>query len=157
MTAAEILARAKARGVMIRLDGAELEITADRKPDEDLLDAIVGCKADISALLHPDAVRRRLEAEAEVLRAVRPPDVAADRWATALHGLRAFIAAGHGVEAERLGWPRDELYRVPELWSQVHLCGVALLIGDHTVTEVYCVRDLGSRPPHARRWPSSLA
>jgi hypothetical protein len=133
MTAAEILARAKARGVTIRLDGDGLELVADRKPDSDLLDAIAGCKADIIAFLHPDAVRRRLEAEAEVLRAVRPPDVAADRWATALHGLRAFIAAGHGVEAERLGWPRDELYRVPELWSQINLCGVALLIDDREV------------------------
>ena len=133
MTAAEVLALAKAHGVTIRLDGAELELTADRKPDSDLLDAIAGCKAEIIAFLHPDAVRRRLEAEAEVLRAPRPPDVTDAHWAAALRGLRAFIAAGHGDEAERLGWPRDELYAVPPLWSRVDLCGAALLIGDREV------------------------
>jgi hypothetical protein len=133
MTAAEVLALAKAHAVTIRLDGAELELTADRKPDADLLDAIAGCKADISAFLHPDAVRRRLEAEAEVLRAPRPPDVTDVHWAAALRGLRAFLAAGHGDEAERLGWPKAELYAVPPLWSRVDLCGAGLLIGDREV------------------------
>jgi hypothetical protein len=133
MIAAEALALAKAHGVTIRLDGAELELTADRKPDADLLDAIAGCKADISAFLHPDAVRRRLEAEAEVLRAPRPPDVTDVHWAAALRGLRAFLAAGHGDEAERLGWPKAELYAVPPLWSRVDLCGAGLLIGDREV------------------------
>ena len=133
MTAAEVLALAKAHGVTIKLDGAELELTADRKPGADLLDAIAGCKAEIITFLHPDAVRRRLEAEAEVLRAARPPDVSDVHWEVAKRGLRAFIAAGHGDEAERLGWPRDELYRVPELWSQISLCGAGLLIGDREV------------------------
>lgn len=133
MTAAEILARARARGVMIRLDGAELEITADRRPDAGLLEAIAGRKAEIIAFLDPAAVQRRLEVEAEVLRAPRPPDVADAHWAAALRGLEAFIAAGHGAEAERLGWTRDELYRAPALWSQINLCGVALLIGGREV------------------------
>jgi hypothetical protein len=133
VTGAEVLTLAKAHGVTIRLDGAELELVADRRPASGLLEAIANCKADIVALLHPDAVRRRLEAEAEVLRAPRPPDVADAHWAAALRGLEAFIAAGHGAEAERLGWTRDELYRLPELWSQIHLCGAALLIGDREV------------------------
>jgi hypothetical protein len=133
MTAAEVLTLAKARGVTIRLDGAELELTADRKPDADLLDAIAGCKVEISAFLHPDAIRCRLEAEAEVLRAPRPPDVTDAHWAAALRGLRAFIAAGHGAEALRLGWPKDKLYAVPPLWSRVDLCGAGLLIGDREV------------------------
>jgi hypothetical protein len=133
MTGAEALALAKTRGVTIRLDGTELELIADRKPDSNLLDAIAGCKAEIIALLHPDAVRRRLEAEAEVLRAPRPPDVIDAHWAAAQRGLRAFIAAGYGEEAERLGWPRDELYAVPPLWSRGDLCGAALVIGDREV------------------------
>jgi hypothetical protein len=133
MTAAEVLTLAKARGVTIRLDGAELELTADRKPDADLLDAIAGCKVEIFAFLHPDAIRCRLEAEAEVLRAPRPPDVTDAHWAAALRGLRAFIAAGHGAEALRLGWPKDKLYAVPPLWSRVDLCGAGLLIGDREV------------------------
>ena len=133
MTGAEILALARAHGVTIRLDGAELELTADRKPDADLLEAIAGCKAGLLAFLHPDAVRRRLETEAEVLRAPRPPDVTEAHWEVALRGLRSFLANGHGDEAERLGWLKDELYAVPAVWSRVDLCGAALLIGDREV------------------------
>jgi hypothetical protein len=65
-----------------------------------------------------------------------PPDVSAEHWQTAMRGLEAFFAAGHGAEAERLGWPRDELYRVPPVWSRVDLCGVGLLIGDREVTNI---------------------
>jgi hypothetical protein len=54
----------------------------------------------------------------------------------AMRGLWTFLANGHGDEAERLGWPSDELYRVPELWSQIYLAGCALLIGDREVTEI---------------------
>jgi hypothetical protein len=66
----------------------------------------------------------------------RPPDVTDDRWQEAIDGLRAFLTAGHGAEAERLGWPKDELYNVPKLWSQIHLCGAALLISDREVAAV---------------------
>ena len=136
MTAAEVLAIAKVRGVTITLDGAELELTADRKPDSGLLEAIAGRKADILAFLHPDAVRRRLEAGAEALRASRPPDVTDAQWAAALRGLSAFLAAGHGEEAARLSWPKEELYAVPPLWARGDLCGAALLIGDREVIGV---------------------
>jgi hypothetical protein len=44
--------------------------------------------------------------------------------------------AGHGDEAERLGWPKDELYAIPQLWSQINLCGAALLIGDREVVGI---------------------
>jgi hypothetical protein len=53
-----------------------------------------------------------------------------------MRGLSAFLRAGHGAEAERLGWPSDELYHVPELWSQIHLAGCALLIGDREVVDI---------------------
>jgi hypothetical protein len=68
--------------------------------------------------------------------AIRPTDVSNDRWQAALRGLQAFVAGGWGQKAEAAGWSRDELFRVPELWSQVHLCGAALLIGDNEVTSV---------------------
>jgi hypothetical protein len=68
--------------------------------------------------------------------ATRPPDVSDARWQAALRGLQAFVAGGWGDRAEAAGWTRDELYRVPKLWSQIRLCGVALLVGDWTVTEV---------------------
>jgi len=68
--------------------------------------------------------------------ATRPPDVSDARWQAALRGLQAFVAGGWGEKAERLGWPRDELYAVPKLWSRVDLAGVALLIADDEVIEV---------------------
>ena len=68
--------------------------------------------------------------------ATRPPDISDARWQEALRGLQAFVAGGWGEKAEALGWPRDELYRAPPVWSRVDLCGAALLIGDDEVTEV---------------------
>jgi hypothetical protein len=68
--------------------------------------------------------------------AKRPPDVSDARWQAALAGLQQFLAGGWGEKAERLGWPRDELFAVPKLWSQIQLTGVALLIADNEVTEV---------------------
>jgi hypothetical protein len=68
--------------------------------------------------------------------ATRPPDLSDDRWQAAMRGLAAFIAGGWADQAEVAGWARDELFRVPELWSQIHLCGVALLVGDNEVTAV---------------------
>lgn len=53
-----------------------------------------------------------------------------------MRGLEAFLLAGHGDEAQRLGWPRDELFHVPELWSQINLTGAALLIGDREVVDI---------------------
>jgi hypothetical protein len=69
----------------------------------------------------------------------RPPDVSDTSWAAALRGLRAFLEAGHGAEAERLGWPKNELYAVPPVWARVDLCGAGLLIGDNEVTGVTAV------------------
>ncbi len=65
-----------------------------------------------------------------------PPDVSAEHWRIAMRGLEAFLLAGHGDEAERLSWTRDELFRVPEPWSQIHLTGAALLIGDREVVDI---------------------
>jgi hypothetical protein len=49
MTAAEVLALARTLGVMIRPNGADLDIVADDKPDPVLLDAVAGCKGEILA------------------------------------------------------------------------------------------------------------
>jgi hypothetical protein len=135
MTAAEALALAKAHGVTILPDGDDLEILADREPDRDLLDAIAVCKAAILAKLREEASAAH-HPLAEAIEAERPPDVTGNQWRIAMRGLRAFIAAGHGDEAERLGWPRDELFRVPPVWARVELCGAALLIGDREVLDV---------------------
>ena len=49
MRADEVLALAKAHGVMIRPDGDDLDIIADHKPDPDLLAAIASFKPQIVA------------------------------------------------------------------------------------------------------------
>jgi hypothetical protein len=54
VTAAEVLALAKARGVTILPDGDDLDVVADREPDPDLLDAIAGCKGEILAQLRKE-------------------------------------------------------------------------------------------------------
>jgi hypothetical protein len=131
-----VLSQLALAGVTVQWRDGKAVFKAVAAPSAGVIALIDARKADISAFLHPDAVRRRLDAEAEVLRAPRPPDVSDDRWETALDGLRAFVVAGYGDEAQRLGWPRDELYRVPQLWSQIHVCGCALVIGDNEVVEV---------------------
>lgn len=68
--------------------------------------------------------------------AARPPDVSDDRWQAALRGLSAFVAGGWADQAERLGWTRDELFRVPPLWGRGDLAGAALLTGDNEAVGV---------------------
>ena len=152
MTAAETLELARSYNVEVRLnaarDGLDLEVEAD--PPQALVNVLRRAKWDIIATLRRQENEARaklgltpladpLERRRPLLETVedsRPPDVSDNHWQTALRGLRAFLTAGHGDEAERLGRPRDELYRVPERWSQIHLCGAALLIGDSEVIEV---------------------
>jgi hypothetical protein len=58
------------------------------------------------------------------------------QWAIAVAGLRRFLAEGWGDKAALLGWTATELYRVPRLWSQIHLTGAALMIGEEKVVAV---------------------
>ena len=44
--------------------------------------------------------------------------------------------ADQADEALRLGWPEDELFQVPVLWSQIHLTGTGLAIGDREVVNI---------------------
>jgi hypothetical protein len=144
MTAPEILALAEAHGVTIRPNGADLDLVAARKPDPDLLSAIAGSKAEIVALLRAEREDVPLPARSlaifEATARARPPDVSNDRWETALRGLRAFLANGHGDEALRLDWSKDEVFSAPEVWSRVDQTGAALMIGDGEVTEVTSTR-----------------
>ena len=70
----------------------------------------------------------------------RPSDVRDAHWAAALRGLRAFLAAGYGEEAARLGWPAHELFRVPTPWVRDEWRGAGLQIGDGEVTEITASR-----------------
>jgi hypothetical protein len=131
-----VLARLARSGVSVRWRDGKAVFKAAAEPPADIVALINARKAEVSAFLHPEAVRRRLDAEADVLRAPHPADVSDAHWEVAIRGLRVFLAAGHGAEAERLGWPKDELYAVPPLWSRVDLCGVALAIGDREVVGI---------------------
>jgi hypothetical protein len=142
MTPEETLVWVRSRGVTISLnpncDG--LKLRADKSVPPDVVAVVKAAKADIvAALRRREALTSLFERHRPLLEAVddaRPPDVDDALWETAKRGLRAFIAAGHADEAERLGWPRDELYALPPLWARVDLCGAALLIGDREVLEV---------------------
>jgi hypothetical protein len=57
VTAPEVLVLARARGVTIRPDGAELDIVADRQPDPDLLEAIANSKGAILAQFRANQAR----------------------------------------------------------------------------------------------------
>jgi hypothetical protein len=66
----------------------------------------------------------------------RPPDCLPHRWTIAVIGFRRFIAEGWADQALALGWTPVELFRLPELWSQIWLCGAAWLIGEAHVVAV---------------------
>jgi hypothetical protein len=136
MTISAVLSRLAQSGVSVRWRDGKAVFSAPTEPPSDVVVLIDAHKGEISDFLRPEAVQRRLDLEADLLRAPCPPDVDDGRWEAALRGLRSFLTNGHGAEAEALGWLRDELYVVPPMWSRVDLCGVALLIGDATVTEI---------------------
>ena len=125
MSALDALARAKAAGVTLVLEG------------EDIFAEAVKLQPDVVALLRavkPDLMRIltvRCLGEA-ALRAEPPPDASEKRWAEAMRGLACFVDIW-GDRAAAMGWSAEELYRVPKLWSQIWLTGAALLIGDRKV------------------------
>jgi hypothetical protein len=83
-----------------------------------------------------DLARERHRPFLEAMEDQRPSDVRDAEWEAAIDGLRVFLFSGQGEEALRLGWPHDELFDVPPLWSRVDLCGAALAIGDREVVEI---------------------
>jgi hypothetical protein len=135
-----VLSQLAQAGISIGWRDGKAVFSAPTEPPSETVALIDSRKGEISAFLRPDVVQRRFEAETDLLQAPRPPDVNDSAWQAALRGLKAFIANGHGDEALRLGWPRDELYAVPPIWSRVDLCGVGLLIGDGVVVEITSTR-----------------
>ena len=104
------------------------------KTDETAETTDLPSRSELTKLTKPPQEDQRalLEAAARA----RPPDVKDAHWEAALRGLKAFLEAGHGAEALRLGWPKDELYAVPLLWSRIDSCGAALLIGDREIVNI---------------------
>jgi hypothetical protein len=123
------------RGVSATWDGTAVAV-APPDPEADV-------KA-LEAVLRPDAdgrsyLQRARARHAPFLREVndaKPADATNRQWRDVIEGLESFLLSGWGDEAERLGWPKNELYAVPKLWSQIHLCGAGLLIGDREVVSI---------------------
>ena len=127
------------RGVSATWDGTAVAVAPpDPEADVQALEAVLRPDADGRSYLQRARARH-----APLLREVnnaKPADATNRQWRHAIEGLESFLFSGWADEALRFGWPKDELFRVPELWSQIHLCGAGLLIGDHTVTEVTASR-----------------
>jgi hypothetical protein len=84
------------------------------------------------------------------------------RWAIAVEGAERFLLDGWALKAVELGWSVAELYNVPSLWSQIHLTGVALLVGDRKVVAVTAdaitiETDTGARLKFRRRGREHIA
>jgi hypothetical protein len=124
--------------------GGKVEFRSEAAPPDDIIALLDRHEAAIVKLMRrngdgrslPDLARERHRPLLEAVEGQRPPDVTDNQWREATDGLWVFVAAGHGAEAERLGWPRGELFDVPPLWSRLDLCGCALLIGDREVVNV---------------------
>jgi hypothetical protein len=162
----EIIARAAVFGVRLSVNENNGRLHAEGRGSapRPLMDQVRALRDQLvleltkGAQARLDLARERQRPFLEAVEDRRPPDVTDDRWREALDGLWVFVAAGYGAEAERLGWPRDELYRVPKLWSQIWLCGAGLLIGDATVTSVtpteIRIRPAGGAAQTFRRKPT---
>jgi hypothetical protein len=141
MSALDALAAAKTAGVTLILDGDGIVLRTQTSPlPVDIVDLLKAAKPDLMRILECR------EAALAALKAEAPPDcglgprgaygIRQPKWDIAMSGLRRFLAEGWGDKAALVGWTREELYRAPALWSQVHLTGAALMIGDGKVIMV---------------------
>ena len=131
-------------GVGVSWVDGKVEFRSNVPPSDRIVTLIDKHEKVIARLMRPngdgqsplDLARKRHQPFLRSIEAARPPDLRGADWQAAIDGLWVFLAAGHGAEAERLSWPRDELYAVPPLWCRVDLCGAALLIGDREVVGI---------------------
>jgi hypothetical protein len=131
VSAFEALAAAEAAGVELILDGDGIFLeTKTPPPPADVVALLKSVKPDLLRILEC-----RAAAEA-ALGSEMPTDCRPWRWVVAQDGLTRFLVEGWGDKAALMGWTPTELYRVPELWSQISLTGAALLIGDKKVIAV---------------------
>jgi hypothetical protein len=141
MSALAALAAAKAAGVKMTLDGDGIVLEVEKPPlPEDIVALLKAAKPDLIRILEwREAARAALTSA--------PPGgdigfergdygIRVSRWQIAIDGLRRFVSEGWGDQAALLGWGKEELYRVPALWSQIWLTGAALMIGDCKVIAV---------------------
>jgi hypothetical protein len=151
----EIIARAAVSGVRLSVNELNGRLHAEGRGStpKPLMDRVSAMRDQLVFELTQGA-QARLELARERHRPLLdnverrcPSDVSGGQWQTAMDGLWVFLAAGYGDEALRLGWPHDELFAVPPLWSRVDLCGAGLLIGDGEVISITSSR-IGIRTPN---------
>jgi hypothetical protein len=131
MSAFEALAAAKAAGVKLTLDGDGIILETKAPPlPADVVELLRSFKPGLLRILE-----WREAAKATFL-SKPPPDAREDRWALALQGLHRFVWQGWSDQAALLGWSKEELFRVPPLWSRIDLAGAPLLIADQRVIAV---------------------
>jgi hypothetical protein len=131
MSVLEAMAEASVAGVILTLDGDGIILETDTPP---LPAAVVARLKSVKPdLLH---ILEWRDAALAALNAKPPLDAREDRWLEAMRGLRRFVVGGWGDRAALLGWTKEELYRVPPVWSRVDLTGAALMIGDRQVIAV---------------------
>jgi hypothetical protein len=141
MSAIEALAAAKEAGVVLTLDGDGIVLETKTPPlPADIVAMLKAAKPDLMRILEwREAARAALMAHEPEGCGLGPPGAYGVRkplWEIATGGLRRFLAGGWADQACLMGWSKDELYRVPALWSQIWLTGAALLIGDRKVVAV---------------------
>jgi len=130
--------------VIVSWIGDKVEFRSATPPPPPVISMLDLCESAIVEVMRPNGdgrsfLDRARERYAPLLGSVakaKPPDATGDQWRRAFEGLPVFLLSGWSDEAELLGWPKAELYAIPALWSQIHLCGVGLLIGDKEVVEV---------------------
>jgi hypothetical protein len=140
MSALEAIVAAKAAGVRMTLDGDGIILETETPPlPADVVALLKAVKPDLLKILAwREAAQAALAADApEDCGTIRLAyGIRRSRWEIAVDGLRRFVAGGWADRAALLGWTKEELYRVPRRWSQIHICGAALLIGDAKVIAV---------------------
>jgi hypothetical protein len=128
--ALDALAAAEAAGVKIILNGGALVLEARPKLPSEVVAQLKTVKPELLRVLAGrDAAKAAMDANP-------PPDCTEERWARALLGLQTFVRQGWGDQAALMGWTKNELYRVPPLWSRIDLTGAALLVGLRDVVAV---------------------
>ena len=123
------------RGVEATWDGTAV-VLAPSEPVADVPALEVVLRPGADGRSHLQRARTEHAKFLREVKAARPADADNRQWRRAIEGLEFFLFSGWGDEAERLGWPKDELYAVPSLWSRVDLCGAALLIGDREIVNI---------------------
>jgi hypothetical protein len=143
MSAIKALAAAKAAGVQLILDGDGIILEAKVPPlPKDVVALLKAAKPDLIRILEwREAAKAALTSEPppDCVGLSGPPGeygIRKLRWTIVIDGLRRFVAGGWADQACLLGWGKDELYRVPGLWSQIHMTGAGLLIGDRRIVAV---------------------